>query len=242
MRSPHLALLLLALGSTASHAIEFGEPDPSPAQVSLDTTKTKGIVLSRPADSLSHGNPKISPTELAFAKDLYESGQTKQTIGREMSWGGLGVLLIGSFTNQVVLSDAGGLCLFIGIPVNGSGAGDMTKAANVLDPDIHLAAPEWTTYGTSWGLIGGGAVMAYVGVGSALNGSGSSAVPLVVTGAVLVFTGDVLQYVSWYQFSSSADRAELSRKLSPYSLSVQPDFVATRDGGVAPGMALALRF
>jgi hypothetical protein len=207
----------------------------------LDTTKTKGIVLSRPADSLSHGNPKISPTALAFAKDLYQSGQTKQTLGRVMSWAGLGGAVIGGIASQGMLLDVGLLSLLIGIPVNGSGTGDMIEAANQLNPEFHLEESGWWSYGLSWAAMAGGVGM-IVSAMPTNYASGDQLDGTAKAGAIVYLAGMVGQGVAWAQFSSSADRAELSRKHSPYSLSVQPDFVATREGGLAPGMALALRF
>lgn len=80
------------------------------------------------------------------------------------------------------------------------------------------------------------------GIAVLLAGAANNSVPMAATGLIAFLAGDIMQYVAWYQFSASAERAQLSRRNSPYSMAVSPAVYAARDGSLVPGMNLALTF
>jgi len=227
MRIPHLFVTTL-FAFCATNALAFGDASP-------DTVKSTPVAPLKLKSEETTMPGKLSPTAVSFAKELYAGGETKQLVGRVMSWGGLAATVIGSAANQSQLSGIGGLVMLVGIPVNGSGASDMVEAANQLNPEVKIEMNGWGTYGASWGLMGGGIAVLLAGVGN-------NSVPMAATGAIAFLAGDIMQYVAWYQFSASADRAQLSHKNSPYAMAVSPAVYASRDGALVPGMNLALRF
>lgn len=175
-----------------------------------------------------------------FAKILYARGEARQNLGRIMSWGGLGLSVAGSLMNAPAVSSIGSLSLLIGIPVNGSGAGTMIDAANMLNPNANLEMRGWGTYGASWVLIGGGTALLIASVAGADNVDEVNTTALGV-GVVSLVAGQIMQYVAWGQFSGSADRAELIHGLA-YSVDVTPTLYASRTAIATPGVQVSLKF
>jgi len=232
MRSPKFLLLALALSCTSLFAQDLSDGD---------NGKTKLGTSSSSSASVSS-----KPVANAYAQELYTSGETKHNLGRVMSWGGLALSFAGSAANNSTLSTIGSVSLLVGIPVNGSGASDMVEAANAINPAAGVEMHGWGTYTASWVMMAGGIALIVNGFSSGTKDYYGDTEPnenMVVAGALVTIAGGLMQYVSWYQFSASADRAALAKNTaSAYSFELAPALYASRKNGVLPGAQLALRF
>lgn len=222
MRSPKTSLLAIGLAFAPAFAGTTSN---------LDTFETSPT----PAGSESN-----NPQSKEYAKLLYAKGESRHNLGRIMSWGGLGLSVIGSLTKVPEMSSIGGLALLIGIPVNGSGAGTMVEAANILNPNAGLEISGWGTYKASWLLIGGGTALVIGSVAGAETVEEVNTTALGV-GLVSLVAGQIMQYVAWGQFSGSADRAEMIHGLA-YSVDVMPALYASRTAIATPGVQLSVKF
>jgi hypothetical protein len=207
----------------------FGRIQEAPAIVPVSVATATVAAAPAPAPVM------LSPSVIAYGKELYSRAESKQFLGRVLSWGGLVVGAVGGLTQNPFLSIGGGVALIVGIPVNGSGTSDMVDAANQLNPDVKVEMHGWGAYGASWGLMA-------LGTGVAVSATNNMDNSSMAVGGIMILVGDVLQYVAWGQFSSSADRAQMSRKSSPYALVVGPQLYALGSGRNAPGLNLNLTF
>jgi hypothetical protein len=221
MRVP-LIPFAIALSFSHSFAMGFGEPDVPDTLAKL-----------APIQSMTPGLEKLSPRELAYTKELYANGQSKQLIGRGMSWGGIGLMTVAGIANQPALATVGFLSMMAGIPVNGSGASDMVHGVNQMNDRVKIEMTGWSAYIASCGTMAAGMVLIGASKG---DKDGLSMAGLVLT------TGAGLQFFAWDQFSGSADRASVAHEFSPYSLQASPSAYRLRDGSLVPGMNLALTF
>jgi len=226
MRAP---LISIAIAMTFSHsfAMGLGKPDVP------DTSSAVAPIQVAAVQSMTPGMEKLSPRELAYAKELYANGQSKQRIGRGMSWGGIALMTVAGIADQPVFATVGFLSMIAGIPVNGSGASDMVRGVNQMNERVKIEMTGWNTYIASGGAMAAGLVL--VGASQGDN------VRLNVAGFVFS-AGVALQFFAWDQFSNSADRAALAHEFSPYSVQASPSVYRLRDGSLAPGMNLALTF
>jgi hypothetical protein len=183
-----------------------------------------------------------SDTEIVDAAQLYESGATRQKIGRIMSWAGLGMVFFDAFAESGGIAGLGILGIAIGIPVNGSGASDMVEASNAMNPGAQQEMGGWGTYTASLALMASGVGLVVKGVTTEDRNINDRKDNMIVAGVIGMLSGASLQFVSWYQFSTSADLAAQSRYPQPISLEFAPAVYASRSNGVMPGMQVALRF
>jgi|GEM_PF-6194239 len=183
-----------------------------------------------------------SDTEIVDAAQLYESGATRQKIGRIMSWAGLGMVFFDAFAESGGIAGLGILGIAIGIPVNGSGASDMVEASNAMNPAAEQEMGGWGTYTASLALMASGVGLVVKGVTTEDRNINDRKDNMIVAGVLGMLSGASLQFVSWYQFSNAADLAAQSRYPQPISLEFAPAVYASRTNGVMPGMQVALRF
>jgi hypothetical protein len=240
MHAPLIAFAM-ALAATSSFALGFGDP-------AADTAGPVAVAPALTIPSQKSGSDVAKGIREGFANEMYANGAAKQRIGRIMSWGGLAASTVGGLARQPNLAGIGSLVMLVGIPINGSGAGDMVDAMNIIHPELHLEMNGWAPYYTGWGMIGVGTAVYLNGLSDAAHslttkGELGPGFATMMIGSGLMEVGIVLQAVSWYKFSASADRAEMAMKiLPPVSLDLQPTFLTRRDGKPAPGMNLALTF
>ncbi|MEN9306305.1 MAG: hypothetical protein RL173_237 [Fibrobacterota bacterium] len=188
--------------------------------------------------------------EIVDAAQLYESGATRQRIGRIMSWAGLGMVFFDAFAESGGIAGLGILGIAIGIPVNGSGASDMVEASNAMNPAAEQEMGGWGTYTASLALMASGVGLLVKGVTANVQATATSdrkysnnnTDNMIAAGLFGMLSGASLQFVSWYQFSNAADLATQSRYPQPISLEFAPAVYASRTNGVMPGMQVALRF
>lgn len=187
----------------------------------------------------------VSPTEVAAAKEDYTSGASRQSVGRVMSWIGLGTTVLGSAIGSAPLAAGGSIALTVGIPLNGSGASQMVEASNRINPQAPVEMSGWGTYVASWVLMGLGVTEILIGSNeessqSSYNNNNQNETMLLM-GVVSVLTGSVMQYVAWGQFSFSADRAE-NKMQTLGAISFYPTVVPNIHGKLQPGAVLVGSF
>ncbi|MEN9352845.1 MAG: hypothetical protein RL318_170 [Fibrobacterota bacterium] len=225
MRFSKYLTVLVALPLGMAHAVAFGSVDGDSSKVSV-VGGVRHTSLAQ-VDSTS----KIGAAQ--SATDLYAQGASRQRMGRAMSWGGIGVMVLAGVARQPVLTLGGFLAMMAGIPVNGSGASDMVDGVNQMNDRVKIDMTGWGTYIASWGTIAGGTVLAFSSQGSEQSK---------VIASILLSGGSALQFVAWEQFSNSADQAKVARRFSPVALTVRPAVFGNDRGGVVPGVSLAMRF
>jgi hypothetical protein len=215
----------LAFGLGTTYAQDIPE-DTARAAVVVDTSALEEAV-----------------TDTSLELEHFQSGKTRHDIGRYMSWGGLGMLVASTLTESPAMVGFGVLGIVVGIPLNGSGANDMIDAANDIRPDAEAEMSGWGTYAASWALMAGG--VGLIIKGESLNNRNyneRTSMNMIAGGILSILGGASLQFVSWYQFSASAERAADTKDPQAYSLELSPAVYASRTRGIMPGMQLALRF
>ncbi|MEK7393061.1 MAG: hypothetical protein AAB214_10895 [Fibrobacterota bacterium] len=127
----------------------FSSGNASGQDLTKDTISTEFVAEEDPLDD----DPDA---EIVDAARLYESGATRQRIGRIMSWAGLGMVFFDAFAESGGIAGLGILGIAIGIPVNGSGASDMVEASNAMNPAAEQEMGGWGTYTASLALMATG--------------------------------------------------------------------------------------
>lgn len=187
----------------------------------------------------------VSPTEVAAAKEDYTSGASRQSVGRIMSWIGLGTTVLGGAIGSAPLAMGGSIALTVGIPLNGSGASQMIEASNRINPQAPVEMSGWGTYVASWVLMGLGVTEVLIAGNEESSQSSydnnNQNETMLLMGVVSMLTGSVMQYVAWGQFSFSADRAE-GKMQTLGAISFYPTVVPNIHGKLQPGAVLVGSF
>lgn len=271
--------MLLVPGLLMAQEVSSWETSPAaaPAPVASESAPVASeSVAAEPAATVYTAKPRTAATlstaessDMQMYRSMYESGASTQKMGRILSWGGMGLSVIGTMAGNSTLSGVGGLALMVGIPVNGVGSGRMAKAANGMKPTAQIEHRGWVPYWTGWALVGGGMYLLFDGsvdyaqatmdiediedgyyygnsssFDSAIDDAESrrdDAQQKIITGAIVALVGEVCWFVGWYKFSASADDASFA--YNSVQVGVAPLLVPEKEGtGFAKGMQLTAAF
>jgi len=194
-----------------------------------------------------------------FSQELlrYHRGENIQLTGRVMSWGGVGLLLFFSYCNSdrkkifnsesPYIAGVGGLSIFLGIPVNGVGAGMMADAAYDINRSKRI---------DNWGgwlcFIRGGFFLGATGIAAyeyeASSTSSRTYKVLDDNFGLMILSGMIGAgfevYGAWFQFSLAADRAKahFNSSTSMVQVHLAPELIRGSNNGVDPGLQLSVLF
>lgn len=172
-------------------------------------------------------------------REMAASGNALYRAGSVSTWVGLGAFWGGFFTNQGLISNLGLLAMWGGIPMMGVGSGQVQDAAVAINPESNEAGSlGWPLYGAGLASQIGSFVVLVANLKEDDNGDLTIAPAAAITGLSLLAAGQIMHYVSWYQFSRrrSAGNSNLA------SWSIVPDLRVAGHGVQATGARLALRF
>lgn len=202
-------------------------------------------------------------------QELIRRGNSQIRTGATLMWTGAALLPLAALALVPVLHDgafgitaadpgfaiffaaAGGGLIHAGIPVYGSGAGNLEKAAGGSTPGgLETAEAGWSHYRRSWKFMAGGSavlVSAFpLAIVAALDFEKRNQPLHYVVGAMgitglgLIAFGVLEQHYSLYRFSQAAGNARDRLQAVP-QVSLQPIFLLDRQGPGA-GMRLACSF
>jgi hypothetical protein len=202
-----------------------------------DSSAKRSTQESAPAASAGKG--RMSEAKEQLYRDMASSGNSLYKMGSYLAWGGLAVNVAGNLSNSFVVARVGGLVNAIGIPMMGVGAGRVQSAARAINPEAgSVGNAGWPLYWGGWGLQAAGIVVLVSSTEDDGYGDPSISSGALATGIVLLLTGQVLHYVSWYQFSR---RREIGN-INLISLSVLPDIRVADNRVTAGGAKLVWAF
>lgn len=254
-------LALLALSLHGSDTPPIQTVNFSPASDSLAQTaqphsdapieREDALQPTTPMDTLrtaasNEARPALRLPSMAAVRQ-YRSGQSRRNVGRILGWCGVGSFATGLLVQQPEFTTAGLVALQVGLPIYGSGASDMTKAAYAGDPTLEDDASGWTAYKVGWGFFGAGTALVYAGFIKILFAFGeegraqADGEKFVVAGGFALLGGVISQGIAWGQFSHSASDAESSLARQGMDFSLAPQLHRNKHG-LKPGIGLLARF
>lgn len=245
-RAPVLsaALTVLVAASAATAQWQTGaESSSSSAPSSQGAPATSGdsgtIKSAEPAIAPAPVK-KLSPRRERLFREQAASGNSLYTIGSISTWVGLAAYWGGGFGGVPAVSSLGALAMWSGIPMMGVGSGQVQDAALAIDPEAGTAGSAgWALYGL--GLVSqiAGSVVIVSNLHDDGGGNGPTAPPAaIITGLSLQVAGQIMHYVSWYQFS----RRRALGNINLASWSLQPEVRLAAGGAALPGARLTYRF